>query len=939
MLFLAAVLAVVCLGAQQHAATIFAQAPPLSQQLPIDPQITIGKFPNGLSYYIRANKKPEKRAELRLVVKTGSVLEEDDQQGLAHFVEHMAFNGTKNFPKHEIVQFIESLGMRFGADLNAYTAFDETVYMLQVPTDKPETMAKAMQILEDWAHNVTLDPAEIEKERGVIMEEWRLGRGAYARLNDKLFPLLLKGSRYADRLPIGKPEIIKGAKPERLKKFYTDWYRPDLMAVVAVGDFDKAAVQKLITTHFASIPAATAPRPRPIHEIPDRPGTTYAIATDKELTSTAVGLTNILPLRVPGSVGAYRQQIVDHLFSGMLSDRFSELTQKADAPFIFAGASRGIFLGRTKEAASLSAQVKEDGIERGLDALLTEAERVSRFGFTATELEREKQNLLTYYAQAATEKENVESATRAAEYIRNFLENEPLPSLDDEYALHRRFLPQITIDEVNKLAKEWFPDGNRLVVVTAPEKSGLVIPDEAKLAAVIKGASTKELKPFVDMAGGAALLDPLPSPGGIIAKTAVKDAIGVTEWELSNGVKVVLKPTNFKEDEILFRATSPGGTSLASDKDFIPASSASQVVGAGGVGKFSAIDLQKVLAGKVASAGAYIGELDEGLTGHSSRKDLETMFQLIYLRFTQPRADATVFGAQTAQMKALLANQTAMPEFAFSETLIKALFQDHLRRRVWTPATIDEWNLEKSMAFYKERFADASDFTFTFVGSFDLATIKPLVERYLGALPSIRRKEAWKDVGVQTPKGVIEKKVEKGIEPKSQAAIVFSGPYEYDQNHNVAIRAMTELLQTRLLEKLREDLGGTYSITVSPEYQRIPKPQYSVTIQFGSDPQRTEELIKRVFQEIEDLKTNGPTEKQLNDVKEALGREFETSSKQNNYLLNQISLRYQLGEDPAAIWQLPELYKKLDAATIKQAPKTYLNTSNFVRVTLFPEKK
>ena len=357
------------------------------------------------------------------------------------------------------------------------------------------------------------------------------------------------------------------------------------------------------------------------------------------------------------------------------------------------------------------------------------------------------------------------------------------------------------------------------------------------------------------------------------------------------------------------------------------------------MGKFNAIDLRKILAGKVASAGAYIGELEEGLSGSSSRKDLETMFQLIYLRFTQPRADATAFGAQATQMRAILANQTAVPEFAFFETLNTVRFQNHLRRRMWTPATVDEWNLEKSMAFYKERFADASDFTFTFVGSFDLATIKPLVERYLGALPSIRRKEAWKDVGVRTPKGIVEKKVEKGIEPKSRAAIVFSGPFDFDRKQRIAIRAMAEVLQNRLLEKIREDLGSTYSITANASYQRIPKTEYSVTIQFGSDPQRTEELIKRVFQEIEDLKTNGPTAKQLNDVKEALGREFETSSKQNNYLLNQISMRYQLGEDPAAIWQLPELYRKLDAATIKQAAKTYLNTNNFVRVTLFPEKK
>jgi zinc protease len=937
-LLMAAFVAMICLGAQQQGVTIRAQSTSSTDAMPVDPQITIGKFENGLRYYIRTNKKPEKRAELRLVVKAGSVLEDDDQQGLAHFVEHMAFNGTQHFPKHELVSFIESLGMRFGADLNAYTSFDETVYMLQVPTDKPETIDRALLILEDWAHNVSFDPVEIDKERGVVMEEWRLGRGAFARINDKLFPLLLKGSRYADRLPIGKPEIIQGSKPDRLMKFYADWYRPDLMAVVAVGDFDKAAMEKLITAHFGSIPAAPAPRPRPTFDIPDHPGTVYAIATDKEMTSTSVGLTNVLPLREQGSVGVYRQHTVDRLFSSMLSARFSELTQKADAPFIFAGAGRGIFLGRTKEAASLSAQVREDGIERGLDALLAEAARVSRFGFTSTELDRQKQNVLRNYERMATETNNVESASRAAEYIRNFLENETLPSLADEYALHQRFLPQITLDEINKLAKEWFPEGNRKIVVIAPEKSGLVVPDEAKLAAVINAASAKDLKPYVDMVGGAALLDSSPPPG-TIAKSAVKNAIGITEWKLSNGVKVILKPTTFKEDEILFGATSPGGTSLASDKDYIPASTASQVITAGGVGKFNAIDLRKILAGKVVSAGPYIGELEEGLSGSSSRKDLETMFQLIYLRFTQPRADVTAFGAQAAQMKAILANQTAVPEFAFFETLNTVRFQNHLRRRMWTPATVDEWNLEKSLAFYKDRFADASDFTFVFVGSFDLATIKPLVERYLGALPSIRRKEAWKDVGVRTPKGIVEKKVEKGIEPKSRAAIVFSGPFDFDQKQRIAIRAMAEVLQTRLLEKIREDLGSTYSITANASYQRIPKAEYSVTIQFGCDPQRTDDLIKRVFQEIEELKANGPTEKQLSDKKKALEREFETNSKQNNYLLSQIAFRYQAGEDPARLWNLPELYQKLDAATIQKAARTYLNTNAFVKVTLFPEKK
>jgi zinc protease len=921
-----------CLSAQQ----LIAQS--LNDPMPVDPQITMGKFPNGMRYYVRANKKPEKRAELRLVVKAGSILEDDDQRGLAHLVEHMAFNGTKNFPKNETVTFLESLGMRFGADVNAYTSFDETVYILTVPTDKPETLDRALLILEDWAHNISFDPAEIEKERGVVMEEWRLGRGAGRRMLDKIFPVILKGSRYADRLPIGTPEIIKGGKAERLKQFYTDWYRPDLMAVVAVGDFDKAAVEKMISSHFATIPAVNNPKARTEFDVPDHPETYYAIATDKETNTTSVEIDTLLPARKEGSVGNYRQKTVDRLFAGMLSARFSELAQKPDAPFIGAFAGRGRFFARSKDSASLGALVKENGIERGLDVLMTEAERVARFGFTATELARQKQNVLRNYERNAVDKENRLSASRADEYVRNFLVNETLPSADDEYALHKKFLPEITLEEINKLAREWFPDRNRSVVIEAPEKNGLVMPDQAKVAAVLKAATTKELKPYVDTVTASALIESPPTPG-TIAKTSRKDALGITEWELSNGVKVVLKPTKFREDEILFRATSPGGTSLAGDKDYIPASTASQVINAGGVGKFSMVDLRKFMSGKVATATPFISELQEGLAGSSSRNDLETMFQLIYLRFTQPRADATAFSVQAGQMKTLLANQSAVPEFTFFNTLTTARFQNHPRRRPLTVEMVDEWNLDKSMAFYKDRFADASDFTFFFVGSFEVETIKPLVERYLGALPSIRRKETWKDVGVRTPSEVVVKKVEKGVEPKSLSAIVFTGPFQYDQANRVTIRAMSEILQRRLLETIREDLGGTYSITASPNYERIPNQTYSITIQFGSSPERTDDLVKRVFQEIELLKTNGPTDQQLNDERETLNREFETNIKVNSYLLTQISAKYDSGEDLAGLWQLPDYYRKLDKAMIQQAAKTYLNTNRYVEVLLFPEKK
>src|SRR2546423_793991 len=588
MLLAAAVVLTTCLsGLAQQPATTSTQSLALAAPMPVDPEISIGKFANGMRYYIRRNKKPEKRAELRLVVKTGSILEDEDQQGMAHLVEHMAFNGTSHFPKNEVVSFLESLGMRFGADVNAYTSFDETVYMLTVPTDKPEMMDRALLILEDWAHNLSFDPTETEKERGVVMEEWRLGRGADMRMLQKIFPIVLKDSRYAERLPIGKPEIIQNGKADRLKQFYADWYRPDLMAVVAVGDFDKAAIEKMISNHFASIPAATKPKPRTQYDVPDRPDTAYAVATDKEASGTIVQLGTLLPKRPEGSIATYRQKTVDGLFAEMLNARFSEITQQPDAPFVNAFAGRSSFFARSKDMASLGAFVKEDGVERGLDALLSEAQRVARYGFTATELERQKQSTLRFYEQYALEKDNTESRSRADEYIRNFIGDESLPSADDEYALHKKFLPGITLEEVNKVAREWFPDRNRVLIVEAPEKPGLVIPDQTKLAAVIKSASTKELKPYVDKTTATSLLDSTPAPGQVTKSTA-KEGVGITEWELSNGVKVILKPTTFKEDEIVFRASSPGGTSLAPDADYIPADTAAELVSAGGIGKFNA---------------------------------------------------------------------------------------------------------------------------------------------------------------------------------------------------------------------------------------------------------------------------------------------------------------------------------------------------------------
>ena len=923
-------------AAPQPAAGSGAAVAPLTATIPFDSQVTTGQFANGLRYYIRKNKKPEQRAELRLVVNAGSILEDRDQSGLAHFVEHMAFNGTKHFPKQETVKFLESIGMRFGPSVNAFTSFDETVYMLEVPTDKPDVLDKAFLILEDWAHNVSFEPEEIDKERGVITEEWRLRRGAGARMQDKQFPILFKGSRYAERLPIGDMEVVQSFKHERLKKFYEDWYRPELMAVVAVGDFDKAAIETLIKSHFETIPKSAATKMRPTSDVPEQPGTLYAIATDKEASGTSVAVYSKMAARDQTTIGGYRQQMVERLFAGMLSARYSEMAQKPDAPFLGAGAGRGQFV-RPLEVSTLSAAVKEDGIERGLDALFSEALRVEKFGFTATEFDRIRLNIMRGLERAVAEKENTPSSSLADEYVRNFTEKEPSPGIDYEMALHARFLPQITLAEVNGLAKQWVPDKNRVVMINAPDKPGLTIPDEAKLAAVITSASRKELTAYVDKVGTQPLLESAPARGEI-AKTATKDAFGITEWDLSNGIKVVLKPTVFKEDEVLFQAFSPGGTSLASDDDFIPAQTAAQVISNGGLGKYSAVELRKMLTGKVASARPFIGELEEGIRGSASKKDLETMFQLIYLAFTQPRADADIFNVMTSSTKSQLANQKATPEYAFANTLNSALTQDHPRARLMTPETVDKMNLDKSFAFYKERFSDASDFTFVFVGSFDLDTMKPLVTQYLASLPATHRKETWKDVGIKRPTGVVEKRVDKGLEPKSRAEIVFSGAFPYNQEQRVAIRAMADVLEVRLRESLREDLGGTYSVSASAGYNKIPRQEYSVTISFGCSPDRTAELVKGVFKEIELLKANGPTDKQVADVKETFLRDQETNMKTNGYLVGQIAARYQYGEDLTSLFNMPAYYNKIDAATVREAARQYLKTDNFVEVTLFPEK-
>jgi zinc protease len=908
----------------------------LDQTIPVDPRITVGRLSNGLRYWIRENREPKNRAELRLIVNAGSVLEDEDQRGLAHVVEHLAFNGTTHFPQQKLVDFMESIGMRFGSDLNAFTSFDDTIYMLQIPTDSSPTLENAFLILEDWAHNVTFEPKAIDKERGIIVEEWRLGQGADTRMRDKQFPILLSGSRYAERLPDGKKEVIETFAYDTLRRFYRTWYRPELMAVVAVGDFDRARIENLIQRHFAAIPNPPNAAPRPEYPVPDHDGTLFAVAADKEASQSIVAVYHKLPAADQSTVGSYRRMLVERLFNDMLNDRLAEIAQKPDPPFLGAVSSRGRFVG-SKDAYVISALVGDGGIPRGLKAIYTEGERVARFGFTATEIERRKATALRYFERALAEKETEDSSAYAEEFTRAFLQGEPTPGIQYEYDLHKQFLPGITLDEVNALAREWMTDRNRVVTANLPEKPGVHVPTEAELRAVLEGVKTEELKAYEDTTTNAPLIPEEPRPGEVVARRVIPE-IGVTEWTLSNGARVVLKPTNFKEDEILFRATSAGGISLAEDRNLVPANTADQVIPAGGLGVFSTVDLEKKLAGKAVTIRPSISELEEGLSGSASPKDAETFFQLVYLTFTAPRPDPVVFDVLKGQLKTYLENRTKSPETVFSDTLRTTMQRDQPRFRPMTVDEIPQMDLQKSLAFYRDRFGDASDFTFILVGNLDLQKIEPLVDRYLASLPSIHRQETWKDWRVAPPEGVVKRIVEKGVEPKSLTAIVFSGPFRSDPGNRINIRAVAQVLESRLRKLLREKLSGTYDVSVRPSYSKIPREEFRMSIDLGTDPARIDEMTQAIFSEIKKLKRIGPTDKEVEEDRLAESRDYETESRENDWWLSSLTDSYELHENPAAITRYPESFKLLTRASVKAAAKLYFNTKRYVQVTLYPEK-
>lgn len=908
--------------------------------LPVAPEIKMGKLANGLTYYIRKNSKPEKKVELRLVVKTGSIMEDDDQQGLAHFTEHMAFNGSKNFKKNDLISFLQSIGVEFGADLNAYTSFDETVYILPIPTDKPENLEKGFLVLEDWASTVAFENAEIDKERGVVLEESRLGKGANDRMNKVIFPKMFEGSKYANRLPIGKDDILKSFKYDAIKRFYKDWYRPNLMAVVVVGDIDPIEAEKKIKSHFEKLKNPSKEKPRTFADVPSRQTSEGLVVTDKEATNHFVQIYySYKKDKTETTIGDYRNSIVQGLFSVMLSQRTQELTQKANPPFVFGGSNMGGFV-HGYEVFSSFAVLSKAGVEPAVNALIQENERAKKFGFTAPELDRAKKSLLRNMERAYNEREKTESENYADEYIRNFLEQEPIPGIENEYNYYKQFTETISLAEVNEYATKIIPSSteSKLVILNGPEKAGFTLPTGPELLAMAVAAEKLPVTAYEEKAVAANLMDKAPAPGKIISEKENKE-LGVTELQLGNGIKVLLKPTDFKNDQVVMSATRFGGQSQYEMKDYFNATYAINVVSQMGVKDFSPVDLRKVLAGKNVSSSPVMGVLTEGFRGQCGSNDVESLFQLTYLYFTQPRKDAELFSSYVTKQQAIIQNMMSNPQTVYQDSVQKILYKNHPRGpRFPKVDDFSKINIDRVLEIYKERFGNANGFTFIFVGSFDLSKMKELAVTYLGSLPAAGTTPSFKDLGVRPVKGVVKSEIKKGTEPKSFVQLIFTGEAPYSDAASLHLQALTEVLNIKLIETLREDLSGIYGGGMRGTLNKNPYNNYAITISFPCGPENVDKLINATMEEIKKIKEKGPLEADLNKVKETWLKQYQEDIKDNNYWVSKLQQTVDWGSNPADILTGEKRINAITAKDVQNAATKYFDMNNYVQAVLNPEK-
>ena len=913
-----------------------AQQQPQMPPIPTDPNVRIGKLENGLTYYIRHNELPEDRADFYIAQKVGSILEEENQRGLAHFLEHMCFNGTTNFPGKGIINWLETIGVRFGENLNAYTSIDETVYNINnVPVIRDGIVDSCLLILHDWANDLTLAEAEIDNERGVIHEEWRTGQGAMMRMYEQALPKAFEGSKYGHRLPIGTIEVIDNFPYQALRDYYETWYRPDQQGIVVVGDIDVDKVEAKIKELFSPIQMPANAPERKYEQVPDNKEPIITIAKDKEQPSTMIYIWHkhpATPNEAKGNIGYLVQNYMFSMISSMMHARLEELRQSANPPFIQAASGDSDFLlAKTTEAFVGMAVSKDDGIPTALSTLVREIERARKFGFTASEYARAKADYLLMLESAYKERDKMKNNQYVQEYIRHFIDNEPIPGIETEYALMNQLAPNIPVEAINSILPQLIKDENIVINIFGPDKEGMVYPTEAEILDILNKTKAEEITAYVDKVSDEPLMKEAPKAGKIV-KTE-EGPFGSTALTLSNGVRVVLKTTDFKADEIRMRAFSPGGTSVFGTKEALQLKMLNSVAGLGGLGNFSTVDLEKVLAGKKATIGASVSGLSEGLNGSCSPKDLETLLQLTYLSFTAPRMDEEAFESFKQRTKASLANQEANPMTALTDTLQMEMYGDHpLAGRV-KAEMIDQLDYNRIMEMYKDRFKEAGDFTFLFVGNINLEEAKPLIETYLGGLPTINRKENYQDIQLNIRKGTHKNLFEKQMEtPKATVLNIISGNCEYNLKNDLLMTMLSQTMSMVYLETVREKEGASYGVSAFGQLSRGIKDEALFQIYFDTDPAKREKMEQIVMSELQKVAQEGPRPEHLAKVKEFLLKKHIEDAKENSYWLGQLNNYYWYKTDMNTDYE--KLVNDLTAEDVKNFTKALLDQGNIIEITM-----
>ena len=933
---LLAVAFVLCAGFQQAVAQQM-QFPPL----PVDKNVRIGQLDNGLTYYIRHNKLPENRAEFYIAQKVGSILEEPQQRGLAHFLEHMAFNGTKNFPGDDkglgVIPWCETVGIKFGTNLNAYTSIDETVYNISnAPIDRTGVLDSCLLILHDWSNYILLKDDEIDKERGVIREEWRSRNSGMLRVYTDLLPTIYQGDKYADCMPIGSIDVINNFPYKDIRDYYHKWYRPDLQGIVIVGDIDVDTVEAKLKAVFADVQKPVNPAERTYYPVTDNKEPIVAIGTDKEVDDPSIEIyfkQDATPDSEKNNVGYLASQYMTSMISSMLNARLSELVQSANPPFTRASSYYSdFFVAKTKEAFALSASSKADGIETALKTLLQETERARRFGFTESEYARARANYLQSLESAYNEREKTKHGSYVREYVQNFLNGEPILGIEAEYAMMNQLAPNIPLQAMNMVMQQLVPDSNQVVIIAGPAKEGLKYPTKEEVINLLKGMKDLDLQAYVDKVSDEPLMKEAPKGGKIISEKE-GDIYGSTRLVLSNGVTVYVKKTDFKADEIRMKGTSLGGKSIFPDKDALNFAVMDNVIAVGGLGNFSQVDLTKVLAGKKVSVNAGLGATTENVFGTCSPKDFETMMQLTYLTFTAPRKDAEAFESFKNRMKAQLESAQANPLSSINDSLQKAMYNNHPRVVMMKPEMVDQIDYDRILEMYNDRFKDASDFTFYFVGNIDLETAKPLIAEYLGALPAINRKETFKDTKMSIRKGVYKNEYAKEQQtPTATIVFLYSGKAPYTLKNDILLSFATQVLDMVYTEEVREKEGGTYGVNCFGDLQKYPKEQLLLQIVFQTDPAKKDKLAGIVVDELKKLAAEGPSDVHLQKVKEYMLKKYADNQKENGYWMNNLNDYFYYGMDMTEGYT--DIVNSITAKDIQKFVSDLLKQGNEIEVTM-----